>query len=356
MKKKFFLCFFVIVFILLICFIVIYLNSSSSTSNIISKSILSNGLSQYKDKSINILHYNDKYLYGSIESDSKDSILLTTLALFTYNTETHELNIINQENNKRIIDFYLIDNKIYYCNLSFYDEYSFSWKIYMNNLNFDSEELLIEGTIQNMFEYPRFFGNSENLFIILKDNNITQISQINNSSLTNIKTIDNERITMINMDSIMFHKNCIYYSSTSASGSDMITEISLDFNTDNKIYVATNNNNTIYNYSFLNDDLIIQEVVSESQSILIDLNINTKSIEKTLDTHFLTFARKLDENTILFHSTGNLWEKYNKDTNSITTINLNILNSSDIFPKYTVIKEDTILIQKFNNDFYVITL
>lgn len=104
----------------------------------------------------------DVYIYGTIETDIKDSMLLTTKAIYSYRIDKDKINIIREPNNMRVIDFIISNNKIYYCYLKYNEQETFYWSVYVNDIKTENISKIMDGTISNMFEYPRIFAKENN--------------------------------------------------------------------------------------------------------------------------------------------------------------------------------------------------
>lgn len=318
---------------------------------------LTEKLKEYKKDSISILHQYDGCIYGTIETDIKDPMLLTTKATFSYRIDEDKLNIIKEPNNMRVIDFIISNNKIYYCYLKYNEQETFYWSVYVNDIETENTSKIMDGTISNIFEYPRIFAKENNsIFLISKSEETLKLSKINDEEIEHIKIIEDENINMFNMDSIIYMDKKIYYTSTGKDRRDSIKTIDIETGEEEIIYKSNSEKEIIYTFNIVENKTILQEVENEDNANLITVNNKSKKIIQNIETKLLTFPRIINENNILFHSTGNMWQKYDISENKIQTLEDGIFKNDSIFPKYIVIGENKLLLQSFSNVFYVVTL
>ncbi len=172
-KKQFFL---VLIFVIIILIISSLLFPKQKKINNVSYSInftksnLGTKLEAYiKDSSYeaDILKADgNKTIYGVINDTLENGNLFLTKGLFLYDIESEELKYYEFNEYSRVIDFIIFDNKIYQVILeNDTEDSSIKWKIQVQELNNSISWIVKEGTLIDVFKYPRLFFEDDNLYI-----------------------------------------------------------------------------------------------------------------------------------------------------------------------------------------------
>lgn len=339
----------------------IYQKKDNEKSNIQVNHIdLYSKLSDYSQYSINVAHVYNDYIYGTIETDKYDLMLFSTVAVFTYNINSNEINIIPQTENKRIIEFYSDNNYVYYFYLLNNNDENFKWELNVYDLTTGKSKEILNGFISDVFEYPRIFAQEGNdIYIMMKNNGITKILQINGFDAKEIITIEDDIVTPYNMDTIKYKDNKIYYVVTEKDKKDCIKILDLDTKNIEVILKNESENHEIYTLNIINNKLIVQEAIESNFVNLITFNLDLKITENIVESQLLNFPEKLNNKNILFHQLGSIWKIYNVETGEIEEIEelkRAEMTKNGMFPKYFLIDDNRILVQDFSNDFYVINI
>ncbi|MCI8291563.1 MAG: hypothetical protein HFJ24_03265 [Clostridia bacterium] len=320
---------------------------------------LTEKLNDYKEYSINILHTNKNHILGTIETDQINPIVFSTVAVFDYDISRDSINIISQSNNQRIIEFYIINEQAYYVYLYIQDNGLFEWKILTMNLTTGESHELLKGNIAYAFEYPRIFAEEDGkLYLVVKANDEVQILFIEDAKINIIKSLKNEKINSFDMNTITYQDEKIYYSCSDIDNKYTVKVLDI-YNGDNKsIYKSTDERFAIYTFNVIEHKIIIQEIIDNGKSNLITVNINSNIIENTVATELLTLPEIINAESILFHQSNNTWKVYNIIQSEFYELDFMSLplNLKSIFPKYFLIDNNKILIQDFNNTFYIIDI
>lgn len=303
--------------------------------------------------SIDIAHIFNNIIYGTMETDKIDSMLFSTVAVFSYDILSGELTIIPQLTDKRVIDFCIQGDQIFYCYL-FSNDNTFDWELVNVNLNTNESKEILNGSIDYFYEYPRFFAQDNNeMFFISKSNKVTEIYKIENLEFEKLITFNDDSVSSYNMDAIRYKDNKIYCPSTADNDIDNITIIDTKNRTNSVIYKSSDSSHKIYTFNVTEDKLIIQEVIEQDKSDLVTFNIDYNIIESEIETKLLTFPELISNDNILIHQPNNTWKTYCISQSEFYDLDFPTLRERP-FPKYYLIHNNCILVQDFSNDFYVI--
>ena len=114
------------------------------------------------------------------------------------------------------------------------------------------------------------------------------------------------------------------------------------------------NDKVLYNYVPTDDGIYIQFAsTDETEKSIIEYYSNDDI--STLETDINTFENQINNTNLLFHNKGNVWILYNIVENKLNPLNTN-LKDKNLYPKYLVVDKNTIIVQDFDNNFYIGTL
>ena len=341
MKKKFLIVLSLVLIIIFIIIIRIVIQKTAKEDNSIIEEIkLTKELKEYKNYSISLIHNDNGQILGTIESEKTDDILFSTVAIFKYDVNTEKTNIYEREGNERIIDFYIIDNYLYSCVLTYNDETSYKWKIIKENLTNNKKEELRVGIIPDAFEYPRILGNNGNsIFVISKNNNNIELLKIN-ENVQILKTITGKKLDMINMNFACYKDLKIYYIKSS-NENEQIFKLNVDTLEEEKIYETKND---LYTINLFDNAFVIQEVENNSKVYITTIsNDNKESINKLEITEILTFPRNITNNSLMFHLSEKSWKEYNIENNKLSSLDFSKLEQYNLLPQYFAIGDNKII-------------
>lgn len=305
---------------------------------------------------------NKNIVYGNIYDSSKNGNLFLTKGLFRYNLNNNDFNYYPiKEDDVRVIDFEIHNDILYKVVLLNTESGNFyEWKVIAQNLKNNSEILLKNGVIIDIFKYPRLFLYNDSIYLSAINNVFSEADNFKKEEFSfyvlenmqlnilfnyNGHLDKDEGILIYNMGNSKVYDNKFYYTMVDQNHVQHLE--SFDLNSYKKTRLKSNSKEDyiIYNYVPINGDLYIQYVnKNEQQKSKIEYK------EKSLITNINTFECKINSSNILFHNIGNKWLLYDVINNK-----LNELSSSDInmYPKYIVIDDNKILTQDFENNFYI---
>ena len=352
--------FLILLLLTFIIFLILIYNRKDyiiNDNSMISKKIdLKEKLNSYKEDKINVLHIKNNKIYGTVETDKNNSIIYSTLAIFTYDIAKNDILVIPQKDNIRVIDYFIIDNTIYYCILSSENNNKYEWKIVSTDLEENNFNLILRGSIDDVFEYPRIFAEYENsIYIVLKLEDDVKIIKVNNSKTEEIITIKGENINSIQMNTFVLYDNNIFFASTE-EGTDKIRVVNVDEKNSRIIYQSNSKIKMIYTFNIIDEKIIVQEVLDQEKSNLITYNIDSKICENIIETEILTFPEMLNNNEILFHQPNNTWKKYLIEKNAFQNVEISLIDNNNVYPKYYLIDTNEILVQDYDNNFFVLSI
>ena len=376
LKNKYIFFPFILIIIILVTFIIYnsidnnFKQQTTTKTTAIEKSKLTEYLKPYQNskKSINILRVKDKIIYGTIETNEYDQFLFTTLGVFMYDIEKDEFNFKKFDNNKRIINLIVINNNLYYSTLSYSENDTFNWELYVDMLNANTPVLLETGKIKNLFDYPRMsYIDNTSAIILQKTNDGTKIKykifKISNNITELISgegdTIENEGVLLYNDDNISIMNNKIYYTIVNADDSQSLIAYDLEKMTQSIIYTNKNGNMAISSFTLANSYILIQltDKTNEQKSINIILNKNNEQIY-SFESEFLTFSNLISYDSILFHNSDNSWKIFQLKNGeyNFQELQSSINNIDNILPKYFILDKNKILIQTFTDQLYYVDI
>ena len=371
-KSIFFL---LILLVILLALTFFFLNKFSQKTNINTEILseknnfnLNKHLDSYKDYTIEILRSNNGIIYGNILTEKYDVTLLSTVSIFSYDYINDDFKIFPFESKKRIIDYIVLDDTIFYCTLEYSEnEDSFTWIVKRQTIDFsDEEKILLSGTINYLFDFPIFkYIDSNNIFIATK-NNISN-SEIEFCFYSLDKDVENfsklihkkghlqetNGTLLNNSENIIIIDGKLYYSIINEDNSQSLLCYNLLTNEIYEIYHNINPSLSLYNFIISNNYVFLQLLSNDTNSSQIIIkHLQNKTIY-SFESKILTFPTLINENTILFHNSDNAWNfislnNIHSELNSIT------LPTSSIMPKYIYLENNTILIQTIENIFDII--
>lgn len=356
MKKRVLTLFGIVSCIVLIVLLSFFLNEKYTIN--FKKSDINNFLSTYKmpNDDIDIVKIVDEVIYGTHTDLEKNGDLFLTLGIFTFNTEKSDFNYYENTKDNRIVDFYITDDgRIYTVNVEYYNNY-YKWNLM---LNFDID--IASGIILDFFSYPTLLISNDDVYIayinnLIDQNSIIQyfnVSKIENEELKPIVSLkgilDNNEGSFVNDISrvLLDNKNLVYVYESEEK--QFLVKFDIDKNEEIVLYETEDDNSTIYSY-LLHGDILYYQIIFDEQKNTSELNlVNSKSNKSLLGKTIYTFENYLNGN-ILMHNKDNSWKLYDISNNKITNISV---EKDDFFPKYHILKENTIVAIDYKNEIYI---
>lgn len=329
---------------------------------IIKESKINQYLKNYIDYDFEIVEAFENKVYGSIYDVNIDQTLFGTKHLFVYDYNKDVFQIIEPNDSSRIIDFTILQNKLFYIKLLRKNDTIFKWELHSSTIN-DSNinnNVIADGEILNMFNYPRIKKLNDNQFILfsVKDANNDEYYQIDiydhlsrKTNLSNgkgdLSTNDGE--ILYNFVNSKIHNNKIYYTVLDTHNNQILFEYDIKELKTQQIYINTDNDYLLHNYEIVGNyyylQLIDKNSTNKSKVLILDKMYN---VIKTDITKVRTFNEELNNSCIIFHSEGNIWEKYFIAKNKYERFDISL---SNILPKYYLL-DNILIMQDFNNQFY----
>lgn len=359
--KKILLCIISIIFLIIL---IIGISLKNKNPYILKESKINKYLNNYIDYDFEIVGDFKNKVYGTIYDVNIDQTLFGTKYLFIYDYNKDMFQIIEPNDNSRIIDFTILQGKLFYIKLLRKNDTVFRWELHSSTID-DSRiksNVIADGEIINMFNYPRIKKLNNNQFVLfsIRDNNNNEYYQIDIydyisgkinllSGKGNLSTNDGE--ILYNFTNSKIYNNKIYYTILDANNNQILFEYNIKESTTHQIYINTDNNYLLYNYEIVDKyyylQLIDKSSTDKSKVLILD---NMYNIIKTEAAKVRTFNEELDNTCIIFHSEGNIWEKYYANQNEYKKFNIPLKN---ILPKYFLLN-NMLIIQDFDNQFYEI--
>lgn len=375
-KKKFYFIASLFLIILVFSLMVVYhLKQYEKNDAEFSRFELNNYLKKYSDEyTLEVLRCYNNIIYGSIISELGDSFLMSTYATFSYNIQSNSFNIDIINNSKRLND-YIISNNFKYSSVIEYNEILdlYSWKIYKDTVESNNfSNLILSGNIYDVLDAPAFYYIDNNNFLVVIKyltndfNQKYELIKINsdndslNTIISDVDDVSNKTGTFLyDNQTIFISNNNIYYSLLNSDYSQTIWKYNLITQRKEDIYTNYDENYYIFNYIVSNQYAFIQlasntEKSTQSKNLILELDNN--SLVFSFYSKILSFPRLVDDNTILFHSSDNNWDIFSFNTMENKLTNITIWKDNLIFPKYILINNCNILIQTFDNKFYVVNI
>lgn len=373
LKKYLFVFLIGVIIIISFSYFLFYKNNKKYQILNFEKNELSNISLKYTDNGkydIELLKTADKKLiYGTIFDSSENGNLFLTKGIYTFNITSNKFNYYKNDEKNRIIDFYINNNILYKVVLENTSSNNYYWKIIRQNLLTNSEEIFITGYIVNIFDYPRLLvynnniyaiavsnegidGSSETYsfyqFLTTPNNSVKELFKYNGSILEDIGILN------YNISNNKIYSDNLYYTVVDEKHVQYLIKFNLNSSKKSIIKENKSKDKVLYNYVPTDDGIYIQFAsIDETEKSIIEYYSNDDI--STLETDINTFENQINNTNLLFHNKGNVWILYNIVENKLNPLNTN-LKDKNLYPKYLVVDKNTIIVQDFDNNFYIGTL
>ena len=336
----------------------------SNLSNYISNNIPDYSPNKY---STEILRGNNNIVYGNIlDCTSADSILFETIALFTYDVENDRFDYYEINDNVRVADFLISDEKFYIVKL-FHIENRYGWKFEESDLSLNNMKEIDSGEIQNLFNYPRLQYLNSDDFIIATINDDSNTMEENYKIISFIKGFSNildESIgrldedvgnLLYNIDNIdVSYDGKIYYTVVDEKHCQFLKSYDIKLSSEEIIYKNCDESKIIYNYKWTPRGIYIQivdnQMDKQAETIFLQKNNSEYMLLFQLKSNMNTFDEVLDDSKILFHNESNKWKLLDIDEYNFLDIeNVEL----DLYPKYVELSDGKIFVKDFSDNFYM---
>ena len=156
-----------IIFGIAILCLLSFLSCSSSLVDLNLEENLTKNVKKYSNESTGVeLMYSDgNNIYGHFYDSSINNVILRTKGLFKYNVKTSKFSYFNYKNQNRIMTYYWLNDIIYYVVLEESGN-NFNWKFIVSKYKKNDEKIIMQGTIENPFNYPRILFNKYGIFLV----------------------------------------------------------------------------------------------------------------------------------------------------------------------------------------------
>lgn len=294
---------------------------------------------------INYMDYN--ILYSSV-IDMTYGDLGKTLSIVIYNFDTKENTIIKFNQNKRIIDYVIKDDKIYYVTIGYEDNHIL-WNLYVSDLQFANNKILKNGNISTAFEAPNILISEDNIYIVTLDNDQYEFSLIDDDEIKQLFAIDATKNQLLDLEKVTFKGDLIYFIST-----DKIEQglYSYDFKSNklSTIYSNKNKNSLIYEYECTNNYYVINVIENNESTLIYKYDNEIVNEEQEI---VLTFLRKINDNKFITHNVDNTFRIFDNRGNNISTLKF---EESKLYPKYEIYDGHILIVQDQSNELYTYEL
>lgn len=312
----------------------------------------------FKKFSLELNYTDSDVIYGNIYDVSKQNVILLTDKIFTYDVIRKKYSEYKYNGNGRIMDFRIINNKIYYVELTQIED-SIFWNIIFSDLNFSEKKVMASGHIEDPFSFPKVFVKYDKIVFVYIDD----ISDEEQKYCIDILNKDNELLKnkceyskkneksgnmLYNILNTSFYKNDILYTIVDEKNNQILKKYNVNDYSDDNIYINDEDDYVVYNYIYGNNVYFIQMAKKNSdESKIIILDSKKKNI------------KKINSNLILMPIYYNDMIYFHNYDNSISVFNFNKLNLKkyklnyeNLYPRYVIVNNRLILKNSDNKFFY----
>lgn len=304
------------------------------------------------NKSLYTHRTDDTSLYLSTIDLSK-SDLGKTLNIVIYNFNDKKTEIIEYRDNKRIVDYVIKNNHIYFVTIE-YENDLLKWTLNKSDKSFDNKKILNQGIINSPFIAPSFYiYNNQFYFISFDLNNGNEkydISRIDDNNIVSILEIDGKKEQLLDLEKVFIDNSSIYYICYSDNAQNVKR---YDFNSkkSEKIYSTNTKGDQVFEIGIL-DDYVVVNNINNDKSTLIYVNKKGETEKIELSTS-LSFMRALDGNKIIMHDDKKIFSLISKNENKIMTFTFDDL---DLYPKYAVFNSELLVLRNYGDKYYTYSL
>lgn len=149
-----------------------------------------------------IKYFKDNVMYGECLNPWINNVIIETKGVFTYDIVTKKTNYYKYNNKKRIWNYVIKDEEIYYIEVSENrGDDTFAWELKKSSLTFTNPKTLAKGEVNGPDTLPVFIKSQENvdIYVVLinnkdsKDMQINSLNKIENDELECLMTMEGNR-------------------------------------------------------------------------------------------------------------------------------------------------------------------
>ena len=149
-----------------------------------------------------IKYFKDNVMYGECLNPWINNVIIETKGVFTYDIVTKKTNYYKYNNKKRIWNYVIKDEEIYYIEVSENrGDDTFAWELKKSSLTFTNPKTLAKGEVNGPDTLPVFIKSQENVDIYdvlinnkdSKDMQINSLNKIENDELECLMTMEGNR-------------------------------------------------------------------------------------------------------------------------------------------------------------------
>ena len=307
---------------------------------------------------IDFRYTKNNIVYGSILDTDKGNDLFQTESIFIYDELNNKYENYNYIYNKRIMEFYILDEKVYATTISYTEnDGEFLWEFVKYNKDFTKETVIKEGIIRNPLHSPiiHFSEEINNVYVTAISENAneltTMIYALHDDELVELThLIDNKsesNNSIINVDNmiILDEDNIIYLKENDVS--QELINYNISSKKEKKLLSLSTKNGKISNLLFKNNIIyFLKNNVKESSICALEIGKDHFQELGSGDLAFGNFI--LDNDYILFHGREE-WCLYSLNDKKIYSIDFPNIYA---YPKYLLINND-ILFESDANTLYL---
>lgn len=305
-------------------------------------------------------------VYGTIIDASSNNNLFLTIGIFEYNTLNNKFNYYENNSKTRIMDFNIINNVIYKVLLeNNSDGKGYTWKFVKQNLKNNMETEIDTGEIINIFEFPKIMDEGGNFYLSAiknyKDDTGEYVSQkfmlykVNEDKIGELLMESGSLVKdygnlAYNLSNVKIYNNKFYYTIVDENHIQYFKSYDLKYNKNSIVYQNNDSDYVIYNYIPTDNGyyLNLSNKYDDNKAKILYFLKNGNEVK--LETKLNTFEQLINKNNILFHNSGNKWIIYDISKNKLHNVGM---KQMQIYPKYLVLEQNEIIIQDFDNNFYI---
>jgi len=341
-----------IIFILILTFILISIKLENNNKEIkfLENLELDYSLYNLKDNvtSIDMQGIYDNDLYLSLIDFTYNNITAITKYLIVYNFSEKKAKLIEPNLNKRITNYIINKNKIYYTSIYFENEV-LKWDLSVTEDRFLNNKTLKTGTIENAVNYPVFFENNSDIYLLSIDDSQQKQSvfKLDSNEFVEVFSLDSNLENIFDLEKVKIIDDNIYYISVDNNGRKL-KKFDMTNGSTKILYESTSNLETIFEFEVLPNSIVIN-LIKDNKSTIICLKLD-KLINEYHYDYFISYMEVLDNDLIIMIDKKNNSLIYNTLSNKLETKNR---LSKNIHFKFKVKDKNTIVFQDNNSRLYL---
>lgn len=313
--------------------------------------------------------------YGEILDVTKNGNLLLTKSLFSYNLVNEEFKIYEFNLNKRIWQYFIKDNYIYYIILTGSEESYFTWELFRSDINFNNPISIKKGNTINPL-YAAWFvrgSNDELLFISINNNlvmNEMSFYQVKDKEFNiyeveglELKVLKNgtgnactrEGLFLCDMFNYYLDNNKLVYCQITDYKKQEIISLDIKSLKEEILYLNNTDKLNINNFILFNDGIYVNmntPTNATAKETIKFLNFET-AVERDLNNSLSiqTQGKVLENKVLAKTSTG--WTMFDMNENIQFDV---YFPDIYVYPFFTVIGDNKIILKSENQKYYIGTL